>query len=113
MYAKSGSSWQTTSGWVTNPIRITSSARARDFTGEYSFDLTESENTLVLGAIPYTTQSLKDISAGYNFMYWAECVAQQEEVAEEETVVKPEKADDSKVEEEEEESLATTISEEA
>lgn len=53
LYVKAGTSWQNTSTWVTSPIRI--NGRAKDFTGEYGFEITDTLNTLVFGAIPYTT----------------------------------------------------------
>ena len=76
MYAKSGTSWEDVNTWVTTPIRI--NGRAKDFTGEYNFEITENEDTLVFGAIPYTTQSLKDVSAGFSVQYWADCYGEEE-----------------------------------
>ena len=76
LYAKAGSSWENTNTWVTSPIRI--NGRAKDFTGDFFFDITDSEDTLVFGAIPYTTQSLKDVSADFSFQYWVECIGEEE-----------------------------------
>ena len=93
LYGKSGTAWDNADTWVTNPIRITGSPK--DFTGTFSFKITEQQDTLVVGAIPYTTMSLKDVSADYNFQYWAECVIEEEvvEVVEEVVIIPPKKDD--------------------
>jgi hypothetical protein len=89
LYAKAGTTWENTSTWITDPLRITGSAK--NFVGNYSFEITDSLDTIVLGAIPFTTQSLKDVSADFSIQYWAECVIDETVVVEEETIEAPPK----------------------
>ena len=89
LYAKAGTTWENTSTWITDPLRITGSAK--NFVGNYSFEITDSLDTIVLGAIPFTTQSLKDVSADFSIQYWAECVIDETVVVEEATIEAPPK----------------------
>lgn len=114
LYAKAGTSWEETNDWVTQPFRL--NGQAKDFTGQYSLTVDFSDDKIIFGAIPYTTQSLKDVSAGFSIQYWADCVGEEEDEAivippkpEEETEADVEEQIEGDIEEVEEPAATTVV----